>query len=197
MKRHREHSMKTILTCLVAAATVGATATTVEPRQLPPCQFPDTEVSTNCQFSTARTGGLVLSLHLSLLASPSNNVEIAIGHDSDGDGHLSACEAGATVGWDCGEWVARCGMEELHADAATPSVRKQLTWRLFVSDGTVRKLEASENGHSLDFGLNGPPPAWLFSPTWDVVRFIARGADAADESLRAELHANGTVIKLR
>ena len=34
--------------------------------------------------------------------TPSNNVEIALGRDADGDGELSFDEAAVRLGWDCG-----------------------------------------------------------------------------------------------
>ena len=44
---------------------------------------------------------------MELKATPSNNVEVAIGCDANGDGHLSLDESGLTVGYDCGEWFVR------------------------------------------------------------------------------------------
>ena len=46
-----------------------------------------------------------------LLASPSNNVEVAFGTDADGDGVLDLWETDCVIGWDCGAWFVRKGAD--------------------------------------------------------------------------------------
>ena len=60
---------------------------------LPPSEFADTEVSTNFTFAVGEGSNRRLVFSLELSASPTNNVEVAIGCDADEDGSLSLDEA--------------------------------------------------------------------------------------------------------
>ena len=42
-----------------------------------------------------------------LLASPSNNVEVHLGNDKNGDGFLAPAETQPVIGVDCGTWFYR------------------------------------------------------------------------------------------
>ena len=86
------------------AVFVAASSFAVEVGALPGAEFADTEVSTNVVLSVgaARNRRLVFSVELQ--ASPSNNIEVAVGCDADADGRLSLAESALVVGYDCGEW---------------------------------------------------------------------------------------------
>ena len=60
---------------------------------LPDSSFADTEVSTNFTFAVGGGSNRKLVFSLELQATPSNNVEVAIGCDANGDGRLSLNEA--------------------------------------------------------------------------------------------------------
>ena len=75
----------------------------VDVSALPCAAFPDTEVSTNFSFAVDAVANRRLVFTLELQATPSNNVEVAIGCDTNCDGHLSLDESELTVGYDCGE----------------------------------------------------------------------------------------------
>ena len=74
----------------------------IEVLSLPESAFFDTEVSTNFTFAVGEGSNRRLVFSLELAASPTNNVEVAIGYDADEDGMLSLDEAALTVGYDCG-----------------------------------------------------------------------------------------------
>ena len=80
--------------------------------ELPLPEFADTEVVTNIAISISCDNLSRLTFSIDLQASPSNNVEVAIGHDADGDGHLSVDESAFAVGYDCGEWFARSAAKD-------------------------------------------------------------------------------------
>ena len=94
--------MKEIAVCFALFSACAALC--VEVAALPDAAFADTEVSTNFTFGVGAVANRRLVFTLELQATPSNNVEVAIGCDADGDGHLSLDESGLTVGYDCGEW---------------------------------------------------------------------------------------------
>ena len=74
---------------------------------LPPSEYADTEVSTNIAFVVDRSIMTRIEFAVALNATPTNNVEVAIGEDENGDGNLSVEEAAYTFGYDCGTWFCR------------------------------------------------------------------------------------------
>ena len=64
----------------VLVATVGLCSFGVELPALPPSEYADTEVATNFSFAVGESGGCRLVFSLELGATPTNNVEVAIGH---------------------------------------------------------------------------------------------------------------------
>ena len=82
-------------------------------------------VSTNFIFSVGEGGGRRLVFTLVLQASPTNNIEVAIGHDENGDGHLSIDETALAVGYDCDEWFVRSAANDSVTcfDAATSGAK--------------------------------------------------------------------------
>ena len=97
--------MNILFCCLFATlnATVG---------ELPPCDYADTEVSTNFPVTVDFSEMSRIEFTLAFAASPSNAVEVAIGTDADGDGDLSVEEAAYTFGCDCGTWFCRNAVDD-------------------------------------------------------------------------------------
>lgn len=183
---------------LAFAVAGGVAAATVGPLPAPTC--PDTEVSTNCPFTSAcgRTG--LFSLTLDLAATPSNNVEIAFGTDADADGVLAQEETGLALGWDCGRWFLREGWvgAARFAEPATASGVKALRWQLWLADGmTPRRLSVKENGEQLELGAADTPPPWLFSPDWNLVRVTARGVDVPGAEVSWRVGNEAFILRLR
>ena len=95
------------LLAMVLLLPMAAFAVTVTP--LPPSEFADTEVSTNIAFAVERPAMTRIEFTVALDATPTNNVEVAIGTDANGDGNLAVEEAACTFGYDCGRWFKREG----------------------------------------------------------------------------------------
>ena len=147
--------MKALL-CMFAVA-VMACLLGMEVPSLPEAAFPNAEVSTNFTFAVGAVANRKLVFTLELQASPSNNVEVAIGCDADGDGHLSLDESGLTVGYDCGEWFVRSAEK----DAVTSEA---------VSDtGTFRRVYEIRSRH--------------VDSSWNLVKVTRRGFGAANENV--------------
>ena len=151
--------MKTLV-CLFVAL-VSACSFAVDVPALPPSEYADTEVSTNFAFAVGEGGGRRLVFTLELEATPTNNVEVAIGHDADGDGCLSLDETALAVGYDCGEWFTR--------SAANDSV----TYSDAAVFGTFRRTYEVRSRH--------------IDPSWNLVKVTRRGFDVANESVGVEL----------
>ena len=100
------------LLAMILSLPMAAFAVTVEP--LPQSEFADTEVSTNIAFAVERPAMTRIEFTVSLDATPTNNVEVAIGTDANSDGNLAVEEAAYVFGYDCGTWFARsAGLEGL------------------------------------------------------------------------------------
>ena len=84
---------------------MAAVAVTVTP--LLPSEFADTEVSTNIAFAVERPAMTRIEFTVALDATPTNNVEVAIGTAANSDGNLAVEEAAYVFGWDCGTWFER------------------------------------------------------------------------------------------
>ena len=97
------------LVAIVALLPFVAFARTVTVPALPSSEFADTEVSTNIAFAVERPAMTRIEFTVALDATPTNNVEVAIGTDANGDGNLAVEEAAHVFGWDCGNWFWRDG----------------------------------------------------------------------------------------
>ena len=73
---------------------------------LPVCEYADTEVETNMPFRVSLDEMSRVEMSLSLVATPTNVVEVSIGPDENGDGELSFEETAWTFGYSCGTWFA-------------------------------------------------------------------------------------------
>ena len=146
---------------VVAAVAVGP---------LPPPEYADTEVSTNLAFSVGegQSRGIVFTVELQ--ATPSNNVEVAIGCDADEDGSLSVDESGLCVGYDCGTWFVRSSAQDA---VATEDVD---------GSGVFRRTYRVR--------------ARRVNPLWNLVRVTRRGYGAAAESVSVESVEHGFKVRL-
>ena len=95
------------LLAMVLMLPMAAFAVAVTP--LPPSEFADTEVSTNIAFVVERPAMTRIEFTVALDATPTNNVEVAIGTDANSDGNLAVEEAANVFGYDCGRWFKREG----------------------------------------------------------------------------------------
>ena len=72
-------------------ATTFFAATLFVP-SMPPPEYADCEVVTNCVFDASRGDAKMFSVKIGIDATPSNGVEVVFGRDADGDGILSRTE---------------------------------------------------------------------------------------------------------
>ena len=167
------------LLAMILALPVAALAVTVEP--LPPSAFADTEVSTNIAFVVDRASMTRIEFTVALDATPTNNVEVAIGTDGNGDGNLSVEESAYVFGYDCGKW--------------------------FVRDQSKSKVEVEErnsNHHSSTSTSNFDYSSHTFilkmrklDTAWNLVKVTRRGCGAACELVKAEGRKPGLVLEVR
>ena len=176
-------------------------AARVEPAPLPSPVHIDTEISTNCILRIGDGVSRTFAFTLDFDATPSNNVQIAFGHDADTDGVLSIEETGMTVGWDCGTWFVNGAAEEADGLSETPTVRdgrKALRFELLLqADGSPRRLTIRDGENDLFQALSASLPAWMCDSSWDLMRLTARGVDAPNECFEAHIEPDRMIFLLR
>ena len=145
---------------LMALMALPMTAFAVTVKPMPPCAYADTEVSTNIAFVVDRAMMTRIEFTVALDATPTNNVEVAIGTDANGDGNLAPEEAAYVFGYDCGRWFTRVGeLFDCSIVQLDGAGRLEKTFIL-----KLRKLDT----------------------TWNLVKVTRRGCGAMCELVKAE-----------
>ena len=157
-----------VLLLLLFLQVVAAAGFAVGP--LPAPEFADTEVSTNFVFSVGEGQNRSLVFTIELQATPSNNVEVAIGVDADEDGNLSLDESELCVGYDCGTWFVRSSL-----------------------DDAVTTTDAADSGV---FRRTYRVRARRVNPLWNLVKVTRRGVDVPAESVSVERFEQGFRVRL-
>ena len=157
------------LLAMIPLLPMAAFAVTVEP--LPQSEFADTEVSTNIAFAVERPAMTRIEFTVSLDATPTNNVEVAIGTDANGDGSLAVEESAYVFGYDCGTWFARsAGLEGLGSLEGLGGGRVEKTFVL-----KRRQLDTA----------------------WNLVKVTRRGCGAVCELVEANGRKPGFKLEVR
>ena len=154
---------------MIPLLPMAAFAVTVEP--LPQSEFADTEVSTNIAFAVERPAMTRIEFTVSLDATPTNNVEVAIGTDANGDGSLAVEESAYVFGYDCGTWFARsAGLEGLGSLEGLGGGRVEKTFVL-----KRRQLDTA----------------------WNLVKVTRRGCGSSCELVEAKGRKPGFKLEVR
>ena len=166
---------------------------------LPPWEHADTEVSTNCPFSFASPFVVDFRLTMEFDSTPSNNVQIAFGRDSDADGVLSAGETDMILAWDCGEWmlIGTNALSSVVLPSVDTNAHKIVFWDLQLKRKTPKRLLLTENGSPLFPDFEMDPESWFYDRAWNMFRLTVRGVDEPTESFIVDLNEKGALIFLR
>ena len=196
--------LKTIATaifCFIAAAEAAGGTVAVAP--LPTAEYADTEVSTNVclvvtQELSAGDNRRFFDISLSLMATPTNNVEIAFGVDIDEDGMLGCRERDFVLGWDRDGWFwrdRRANVETRFGEGIVGGAERTLSWRVKVDgDHLPRSFVATEGRTTL---ATGAATAAMFSPRWDIVRVVARGGVVPNERISVKMSRNAMRVIIK
>jgi hypothetical protein len=190
------------------AVTLAATAPalTLDVPRLPSPTFADREVSGDAALPGNASANLRrFRLELAFTATPSNNVQIAFGHETTPlDGHLAAEETAFIIGWDSGEWFLRpAGLKERFVHApADGHMPQRRTLRAAIranTQGIPTAVEFSDDTGTFAFeGLPLEPlPSWLTPENWNLLRVTVRGAAIAEEDAKVRFLPDGATIILR
>ena len=162
---------------LVIVFNVSISAFGVTVSALPQSEYADTEVSTNIAFAVERPAMTRIEFTVALDATPTNNVEVAIGTDANSDGNLAVEEAAYVFGYDCGAWFARsAGLEGLGSLECLGSLEG-------LGGGRVEKTFVLKR-RQLD-------------TAWNLVKVTRRGCGAVCELVEAKGRKPGFKLEVR
>ena len=188
--------MNFVVIVLSLLLPVVVKAGVVSVSSLPAAEYADTEVSTNVclvvtQELSAGDNRRFFDVSLSPMATPTNNVEIAFGVDTNEDGVLGCRERDFVLGWDCGAWFwrdRRAKVETRFGEGIAGGVARTLTWRVKVDgDHLPRSFAATEGRATL---ATGAATAAMFSPQWNMARVVARGGVVSNERISVKMSRN-------
>jgi hypothetical protein len=188
----------TFSTMLITTAAALAWQVPVGPAPTP--VFIDMERSTNTQIQAETIQRCrVFECSLTLLATPSNAVEVAFGASRNGNGVLHPGDETFAIGWEGGAWFIASATNQICSVQQEGSARRALSFTLHLSeDGAPHSLSLSaddaENAFSAIIDL---PPPWMFSREWDAVRLTVRGVGEVEEVASVRFGPNPAFIILR
>ena len=166
--------------------------------KLPAPEYLDTEVTVNYPLTQPENVDY-LDFSLVFNGTASNNVEVAFGIDSDGDGKLSLDETDMVIGWDCGSYFAEnfktCEVvKELNVGA--DGCRRSLAWHycIYGNRTTLKTFSATNELGEAFASLCATKPEWLYNGKWNLMRLAARGVDAQREAFSVDIRRKGIVI---
>ena len=162
-----------LLMAMILFLPMAAFAVTVEP--LPPSEFADTEISTNIAFVVDRSMMTRIEFTVALDVTPTNDVEVAIGEDENGDGNLSVEESAYVFGFDCGTWFCR---DRDKNKIENTTVDLDLRPRPILSHTFILKKRKLDTA-------------------WDTVKVTRRGCGAVCELVKAEGRKPGFKLEVR
>jgi hypothetical protein len=167
--------MRMLMLVIVFNVSISAFGVTVS--ALPQSEYADTEVSTNIACAVERPAMTRIEFTVALDATPTNNVEVAIGTDTNSDGNLAVEEAAYVFGYDCGAWFARsAGLEGLGSLECLGSLEG-------LGGGRVEKTFVLKR-RQLD-------------TAWNLVKVTRRGCVSACELVEAKGRKPGFKLEVR
>ena len=187
-----------VFSTLFVASFALAWQTPVGPAPAP--AFADMERSTNVQIQAESLQRCrVFECSLSLLASPSNALEVAFGKSRNGEEALLPGDETFAIGWEGGAWYAASATNRIYSALHGDAARRSLSFTLHVSeDGVPRTLSFSADCTNNAFSaIIDSPPTWMFSREWDAIRLTVRGAYDSVESASVRFGPNPAFIILR
>ena len=103
--------VRSVLFSMFVVMAAAASARTILVPAQPVSEFADTEVSTNIVLHASRTDTREFGVRIQLAGTPTNDLEVAFGRDSNTNGVLEAEEVETAYGWRAG----RCFVENVRA----------------------------------------------------------------------------------
>ena len=199
--KSRRMLVRCILPALFAAVGLPSSARTILVPTQPSSPHADTEVSTNIAIRTGRTVSREVEIHIQLVGTPTNCLEVAFGRDANANGALDAEETETVYGWRAGRYFVENvrGWERIESEAAANALCGVIDIRLKNDANMVPKRFTATCGGDTAFAelATRPLPSWLFREGWDMVRVTRRGAGLPSEWVRCKFDYRFFTMTLR
>jgi len=187
---------------VVTMAACGAFA--AAPRHvsnMPDSPYLDTEVSTNIVLKSSQNELRKIGVDMEFVGTPTNNVQIAFGHDADGDGDLADEEAQLTFGWKSGRRFLSLPFEEYRI-ADEVAAQQAGSHRLHVVaqfNGMQRPVSFSlrDNASACLTNFVAQAHDWSGVGLWNICKVTRRGVNEAFEQVDVDAVSDYFVIKIR
>ena len=195
--------MKVSFVLLPTLLALSTCAVTLDVPCLPTSAFADREAFGDTSIPPSACRDLrSFRIQLSFYATPTNNVQLAFGRDTEPlDGCLAAEETAFIIGWDSGNWFLRpVGLKErltfVPTDAQTARRRTLIASIRVNTQGTPTAVVFEDDAGAFTFdGFSlTPPPSWLVPKDWGLLRVTVRGADVAEEDVMVRFLPDGTLV---
>ncbi len=188
---------KTLL-LLAFASALPAVGGMVAIPEAPAPAYSDLECVTNAPIrASILQRARLFEGSVSLLATPSNMVEVAFGTSSNGE--LAPGNEAFSVGWREGSWFIASATNRIESAPATNSASRSLSFQLRLTEaGQPHRLTLTATGAGDAFAsLVADPPGWMFSRNWNAVRLTIRGADDPAEAVSVKFNTDPWVLIMR
>ena len=195
-------NVKHIIIIAFALAVRSAFALgTVQVSQMQESPWLDTEVFTNVAFRTGNSDLRMIEVDMQFVGTPTNNVQIAFGHDADGDGDLADEEAQLTFGWKSGRRFLSFPFEEYRIDDEV-AAQQAGSHRLHVVaqfNGQQRPVSFSlrDNASACLTNIVAQAHDWSGVGSWNICKVTRRGVSEAFEQVDVDAVSDYFVIKIR
>ena len=161
----------------------------------------DTEVFTNVAFRTGNSELRKIVVDVQFFGTPTNNVQIAFGHDADADGDLSDEESQLVFGWKSGRRFLSLPFEE-YSIADEAAAQEAGPHRLHIVaqfNGQERPVSFSVRDNALacltDFVAQAHE--WSGVLEWNICKVTRRGVNEALEQINVDAASAYFAIKVR
>ncbi len=190
-----------MLFSLAVLADVASARVIDVPLQAVSPSFADTEVSTNLVIHPSRTDVREVKIHLQLIGTEYNDLEIGFGRDVNTNGVLDVEEIETVYGWRGGRYFIENvrGWERIETEAANNDRRGVIDIHLTHGPDFMPKSFEATCGGEVAFAefSTKPPPVWLFRNNWNMARVVRRGVGTSGEWVRCEVEYASFFIILR
>lgn len=188
------------IVCLALLDAVCAFGGSIALPDAPPPEFADLECATNIPLRAATLqSAAIFEASISLLATPSNSVEVAFGTSRDGNGILLPGDETLAFGWNGGDWFFAAPTGCVDSAGFADGARRSLSFSLRIAEnGRPGSLAVFADGSGTAFAdLETAPPDLMFSRSWDTVRLTVRGVDDPAEAVSVRFDRDPVVFLVR
>jgi len=192
--------MKRNLPLFLLFATSAVCAAEVSVPSMPTNAYVDTETSTNIVINVHRSDARSLDVRIQIDGTPSNNLEVAFGRDSNTNGVLDVSEIHTVYGWRGGRYVVEDfrGWRRIESAAATNGLCGTMMVHIENdSEAVPRRFSATCGGETAFSELSASAPAWLYRREWDTMRVVRRGAEVSGDWVSCDIGYQFFMLKVR